>query len=131
MSITRDFGLDAPVIAAEIEPGSLIDQYPPDTEAHALPAFPAIERDVSAIIDESKSWAGIHDAVIALGLEHLATLDFITVFRGKQIGASKKSLTFRLCFRSRDRTLKHEEVDPQMESIIEMIKQQFKAEIRR
>ena len=128
--ITRDFGLDSPVIAAEIEPGSLIDQYPPETEAHALPAFPAIERDVSAIIDESVTWGGIHVAVIALGLEHLDAVDFITVFRGKQIGASKKSLSFRLCFRARDRTLKHEEVDPQMESVIKMIKQQFKAEIR-
>ncbi len=129
--ITRDFGLDAPVIAAEIETGSLIDQYPPDTEAHSLPAFPAIERDVSAIIDESVTWAGIHVAVNALGLEHLEAVDFITVFRGNQIGAKKKSLSFRLCFRARDRTLKHEEVDPQMESVIEMIMQKFKAEIRR
>ena len=128
--ITRAFGLDTPVMAAEIEPGNIIDHYPPDTEAHPLPAFPTIERDVSAIIDESVAWAGIQEAVKALKLDHLEAADFITVFRGKQISAGRKSLSFRLCFRARDRTLTHEEVDPQMESVIKMIKQQFKAEIR-
>jgi phenylalanyl-tRNA synthetase beta subunit len=57
-------------------------------------------------------------------------VEFVTTFRGKQIGAGKRSLTQRVRFRAANRTLRHEEVDPQMQRVMELLKSNFHAEIR-
>ena len=42
-------------------------------------------------------------------------------FRGKQIGAGKKSVTLRMVFRDPERTLRHEEVDPQVDAVVKAL----------
>lgn len=124
------FGIDDPVCAGEFGLPKLYGDYPPETEAHALPSFPAIERDLSLIIDESVTWATITEQISALNLDLLEADEFVTTFRGKQVGAGRKSLTLRLRFRAPDRTLRHDEVDPQMESVVATMHSAFNAEIR-
>ena len=63
-------------------------------------------------------------------LEDLEAIDFVTTFRGKQIGRGHKSVTLRLRFRAPDRTLKSELVDEQVEAIVKALKKQLGAEIR-
>jgi phenylalanyl-tRNA synthetase beta chain len=127
---TQLFGLNVPIVGAEIGLPEHYRQYPPVTEATALPAFPAIERDVSAIIDDRVPWANVRDAVTGLQIEHAEAIEFVTVFRGRQIGAGRKSLTLRIRFRAPDGTLTHDHVDPQMQRVMDMLKAMFKAEIR-
>jgi phenylalanyl-tRNA synthetase beta chain len=128
--VTKQFGLHEPIVAAEIGLPQHYHRYPPPTEAHALPAFPPIERDVSAIVDDQTLWRDVHAAVSGLALQHAEAVEFVTTFRGKQIGLGKKSLTLRVRFRAADRTLRHEEVDPQMQRVMELLKSNFRAEIR-
>ncbi len=124
------YGIDHVLCAAEIGLPRFYDTYPPETEATALPQFPAIERDVSLIVAESVQWADIEACVAELNLDMLEATTFVTTFRGKQIGAGKKSLTMRLRFRADDRTLRHDEVDPQMNRTIETLTSRVDAEIR-
>jgi phenylalanyl-tRNA synthetase beta chain len=130
-AVCRQFGLDGPVAAAELELEPLVRTYPPDTEAHALPAFPAVERDISAVVDEGVSWQRLHDLVEGLGLEHLEAVEFVGAFRGRQIGPGRKSITVRLRFRAADRTLVHESVDLQAEAAMKAFASELGAEIRR
>jgi phenylalanyl-tRNA synthetase beta chain len=60
----------------------------------------------------------------------LEDLTFLTIFRGKQIGKGKKSLSLRMRFRNPDATLRHDEVDPQVNAVIEKLKQGVAAELR-
>lgn len=124
------FDLNEPLWAAEIGLPAAYDQYPPETEARALPNFPSIERDVSAIVDDRLPWIDVKSALDSLRLTHLEAIEFITTFRGKQIGAGRKSLTLRARFRARDRTLTHDEVDPQMKALMGALTSRFAAEIR-
>ncbi len=128
--VTRQFGLNMPIVGAEIGLPQQYRHYPPETEARALPAFPAIERDISAIIEDRTSWAQVSESIAALRLQHAEAIQFVTVFRGKQIGAGRKSLTVRIRFRAPDQTLKHEQVDPQMHRVMDALKANFRAEIR-
>ena len=128
---TMLFGLDEPLAAAEIGLPGYYHLYPPETQAHELPHFPAIQRDISAIIDERVEWVEVKSTLQRLQLQHVETIDFVTTFRGKQIGAGKKSLTIRTRFRAPDRTLKHEEVDPQIASMMQALQAKFAAEIRK
>jgi phenylalanyl-tRNA synthetase beta chain len=127
----RHFDLDLRLLAAELEPGPLLERFPPQTQARALPGFPAIERDVSAILEEGVTWAQVRQSVRERALPHLEAIEFVTTYRGPQIGAGRKSLTLRLRFRADDRTLRHEDVDGAMEGLMRHLTQALGAEIRR
>ncbi len=124
------FGLDAPVVAAELDADALISLYPPQALGHALPQFPGIERDLSLIVPEQVPWTELESGLGALGLEYHTGTRFVSTFRGKQIGSGRKSVTVRLMFRAPERTLRHEEVDPQVQRAIDAMKSHFGAEIR-
>jgi len=126
----EQFDLQTPVVVAELDLPTLIGLYPPVRQVGALPRYPGIERDLSIIVDETVPWqkvdAAIHRAEPAL-LEGIAFLD---VYRGKPIAKGQKSLSFRLRFRDPSRTLRHEEVDPQVQRVIVQLQQHTGAELR-
>lgn len=126
----KQFGLDSPVAVAEVNLDALLALYPPAATVHALPAFPAIERDLSVIVEETTPWAAIESAITSAGPDRMVGLSFAGVYRGKQIGAGKKSVTLRMRFQDPQRTLRHDEVDPQMESVVSALGAAVGAELR-
>lgn len=126
----KQWGLDLPVVVAELSLPALISLWPPRTGAISLPAFPGIRRDLSLIVDESVQYAAIESAVLTTELDRFESLEFVTTYRGKQVGANKKSVTLSLGFRDPNRTLRHEEVDAQMDTAIAALKAAVAAEIR-
>ena len=129
--VGRIFEIDEAVVVAELEIDPLTATYPPDTEAHALPSYPAVERDISAIVGQDTPWAALRTAIDGLQLEHLEAIEFVATFRGPQIGAGRKSVTMRLRFRAPDQTLVRESVDVQVEAVIGALETGVGAEIRR
>ncbi|MEO1130598.1 MAG: phenylalanine--tRNA ligase subunit beta, partial [Planctomycetota bacterium] len=124
------WGLDGPVVCAELDFAELLSLYPPENKVASLPTFPAIERDLSLVVDESLPWADLHGLVEGLDLELLEHCSFVGTFRGTQVGAGRKSVTLRLGFRDPGRTLRHEEVDPQMERLVGAATSSLGAEVR-
>ena len=129
-NLTAMFDLDEPMATTELHIGPLLKDYPPLTIARAMPAFPAIERDISAILAEPTTWREVQGVIDAVGLHFLEAMEFVTTYRGKQIGAGRKSLTVRLRFRAADRTLTHDEVDPQAAAAVAALKENLGAEVR-
>ncbi len=123
-------GLDAPVVGAELNLDTLVELYPPKARIVGLPAFPAIDRDLTVTVGDAVSWAKIDESVARARLQWLDKLEFVGTYRGKQVGPGKKSVTMRLYFRDEHRTLRREEVDPQIESLVAMLKSEVGAEVR-
>jgi len=123
-------GLDLPVAAAELDLDPLLAAYPPRASARALPAFPPIERDLSLIVPDDLAWARVESLVDLAGLERLEGCSFVGAYRGKQVGPGRKSVTLRLRFRDPARTLRHEEVDPQVEAVVAAARRELGAEVR-
>lgn len=126
----QKFDLDAPVVAAELDMATLVGAYPPKALAERLPQFPGIERDLSLVVPEEVSWTQIEAAAGELSLDFHTGTSFVGTFRGKQVGAGRKSVTMRLLFRDPQRTLRHDEVDPQVQRVTEAFKTRFGAELR-
>ncbi|MBL8762031.1 MAG: phenylalanine--tRNA ligase subunit beta [Phycisphaerae bacterium] len=124
------FGLDHPVVAAEIGLEPLIAAFPPKASVTTRPAFPAIDRDLSVIVDEKTTWATLQSIVQSQSMKWRERLEFVGAYRGKQIGPGKKSLTFRLYFRDAQRTLRREEVDPEIDALVARLKKDCGAELR-
>jgi len=124
------FDLHTPLIAAELDLDLLLEAYPPTHQAKPVPRFPAIERDLSFIVDEQVSWAKVQQQVHTAKLKWLEVVCFVGVYRGKSIPEGQKSLTLRLVFRDPQRTLRHEQVDPQVQNIIDQLTKDIGAQLR-
>ncbi|MFW6153795.1 MAG: phenylalanine--tRNA ligase subunit beta [Planctomycetota bacterium] len=95
-----------------------------------LPRFPAIRRDLSVVVDESVTWEQFTAAAGPAAGDLLTGIEYVGTYRGKQVGAGRKSVTARLIFRHADRTLTHEEVDDAIEAVVAALKKAYAAELR-
>jgi phenylalanyl-tRNA synthetase beta chain len=129
-SALAPFGLAGTLAAAELELGMLEGGYPPDARAGLLPAFPAVDRDLSILVPESTPWARVEEIVLAADLPNFESLQFVGTYRGKQVGAERKSVTLRVVFRAPDRTLRREEADAAMATLAGALRSGLGAETR-
>jgi phenylalanyl-tRNA synthetase beta chain len=95
-----------------------------------IPRFPAIERDLSIIVDEEVRWADIAEAVNSKASDKLENIQFVGIYRGKSIPSGKKSVTLSLRFRDEDGTLTHETVDSFQAEIVENLNRLVGANLR-
>lgn len=121
---------DLSMCAAVLRPGPWMTTEAPDTAIDAPPQFPPIERDISAIVDESVSWTTLADTVSELSLPMHERTEFVTVYRGKGVPDQHKSVTLRLRFRADDRTLTREEVEAPMRRVVDALVGTLDAEVR-
>ncbi|QQE11845.1 phenylalanine--tRNA ligase subunit beta [Planctomycetota bacterium] len=129
--VTKDgFDLQMPIAGAELDVEAIIGLYPPVRKVVDLPRVPAIERDLSVVVEEGVSWAAIERVVLEAKPELLEDVQFIEVYRGKPIAKGSKSVSFRMLFRDSVQTLRHEQVDPQMEAIMKKLADDVKSEVR-
>lgn len=129
-AVLNRYGLDEHVVGAEIDLVELVRGYPPRAVVRPLPAFPAIERDLSVVVDEGATWAAIERAALDAKPALLEAVSFVGTYRGKQVGPGRKSVTLRLRFREASRTLRHEEVDPQIEAVVGALRERMNATLR-
>ena len=108
----------------------LVADYPPTREARALPHFPSIDRDLSIVVAETVNWSDLVTVARTAGDELLDGIDFVTTWRDKKLGDDRKSVTMRLRFRTDDRTLRHAEVDPQVDAIAKALVESVDGELR-
>ncbi|MHC4498009.1 MAG: phenylalanine--tRNA ligase subunit beta-related protein [Planctomycetota bacterium] len=95
-----------------------------------IPRFPAIERDLSIIVDEGISWADIVEALKKKAPGELEEIRFVDIYRGKGIPSGRKSVTLSLRFRDEDGTLTHDTVDGFEKAIVESLAACVEAELR-
>lgn len=93
--------------------------------------YPPITRDISFIVDKSFVPNNYFDLIRDIGgglVEEVALLDKFE--NESKFGKDKVSYTYRVIYRSPDRTLKTEEVEPLQDKLYEETKRQFNAELR-
>ncbi len=93
--------------------------------------YPPITRDISFIIGSDFVPNDYFDLIRDIGgnlVEQVSLLDKYE--NAAKFGAGKMSYTYRIIYRSNERTLTVEEINPIQEKITEATKKQFKAEVR-
>jgi phenylalanyl-tRNA synthetase beta chain len=130
----KSFGLEQPLVGGEFIVDDLLALYPPRGNIAPLPAFPSVERDLSPVVAESTTWADVSRLVQGVGSSNegkrIESFRFIGTYRGKQLGEGKKSVTLRVVFRDSTKTLRHEEVDPEVNVLMDRMKSDLHAEFR-
>ncbi|OIO20464.1 MAG: phenylalanine--tRNA ligase subunit beta [Candidatus Magasanikbacteria bacterium CG_4_9_14_0_2_um_filter_41_10] len=122
-------GLDARTAVLEVNLSELVPLLSEKTRYQTLSQYPSIERDIAFVIDTNAQHEEIATALINADL---LTVDvaLFDVFMGKNIPEGKKSMAYRITYRSDEKTLEGKDVDVVHEKIVAMLQKKFGAEIR-
>ena len=116
--------------AAELDFELLLALQQSEIKVTPIPRFPAIQRDLSIIVDEKIRWSDIIEAVKQKATPELENIQFVDIYRGQGIPAGKKSVTLSLRFRDENGTLTHEMVDGFQAEIVKSLNKHVAAELR-
>lgn len=93
--------------------------------------YPAITRDISFIVPKTFVANDYFDLIRDIGGDLVEEVELLDKYENDaKFGADKMSYTYRIIYRSIDRTLKTEEIDPLQSKIESETISQFHAEIR-
>jgi len=133
--LQKAFELREPLAMCEIDLVKLAALPSAPARYSEPPQFPEVMRDIAMVVDESVAWSEI-DSFARAWTAHDVLRDkseaprFLSVFRGKQIGAGKKSVAFSIVYRASARTLTDDEVNAAQAKFQEAILAKFNATLR-
>jgi phenylalanyl-tRNA synthetase beta chain len=128
--VAEKLSLREPPSAAELDLGALLSGAQLVPQLAALPRFPAVERDLSLVLDESVRYDAIERLVGELDLAWLESLEYVTTYRGKPLDKGVKSVTVKLIFRSPNQTLTSEQVEASVVKVVEAATTRLGAALR-
>lgn len=93
--------------------------------------FPPITRDISFIVSEDFVPNNYFDLIRDIGGDLIEEVKLLDKYENtEKFGVGKVSYTYRILYRSNERTLRTEEIDPIQNKIYAETKKQFNAELR-
>lgn len=92
-------------------------------------AFPPVWRDLALIVDQGIPVAEIQKTLQVSAGKLLESCELYDVYVGEKMPPGKRSLTFRLVYRSPERTLTEEEINKQQDRVIRTVEKQFDAHL--
>jgi phenylalanyl-tRNA synthetase beta chain len=119
-----------PVAVAEVGLDPLLDRAFEVPDLQAVPRFPSVVRDVALIVDDRVTHDSIIRTIWRNAPNELTRAELFDIFRGRGIGAGKKSLAYSLVYRSPRGNLTDEDANAYHATIKEALKRDLSAEIR-
>jgi phenylalanyl-tRNA synthetase alpha chain len=93
--------------------------------------FPPITRDISFVVDKNFIPNNYFDLIRDIGGDLVEQVELLDKYENpEKFGRDKLSYTYRIVYRSNERTLTTEEIDPMQDKIYKETKAQFKAQVR-
>ncbi|HEV3215487.1 MAG TPA: phenylalanine--tRNA ligase subunit beta [Vicinamibacterales bacterium] len=83
-----------------------------------LPRYPSIARDISIVVDDTLPASTVRGTIASAAPATLVSAQEFDRYQGKGVPDGRVSLSFRLTFRSADRTLTDAEIDAAMKEIL-------------
>jgi len=96
----------------------------------SLPRFPSVSRDMAVIVDESLPVQRVEDFIWQLQEPMLERVEIFDIYRNSQLGDGKKSIGYRLLYRSAERSLTDAEVNEMHGRLVERVLKSFHATLR-
>ena len=130
----RRFALRETAFVFELDLEALAAQVPGIRQIRPIPRFPSVSRDISLIVEGAVPAGDVADALKSAdvpGRELVETAFLFDLYEGEGIPAGRRSLSFRLVYRSPSETLSDERVNAIHSAIADHVLRQFNAELPR
>ena len=96
----------------------------------ALPKFPAVERDLSVVVDQAMEAEEVMGAIRTFRQPYVEEVTLFDVYQEPPIPEGKKGISYRIRYQAKDRTLTDEEVNQYHEKILSRLKEVFQLDLR-
>ena len=127
-AVAGAFDVSGKIFVFEIELGKILPSVSTRYVFKSMPKYPGVTRDIALIVDDAISYQQLLDAI--KGYKLIADVSLFDYYRGEQVPSGKKSMAFRVLFQSEERTLKDEEVDKILKSIVDKLSKELGASRR-
>jgi phenylalanyl-tRNA synthetase beta chain len=122
--------LDVPrALAAELDLDRLIELTQP-TRYRPISRYPATTQDLAVVVAVDMATDRVIAALHKYAGRDLESVELFDVYEGPQVGAGKRSLAFRLAFRSLERTLSDADINKVRVKIVRGLERDVGATIR-
>ncbi|MBI9075599.1 MAG: phenylalanine--tRNA ligase subunit beta [Desulfatibacillum sp.] len=125
--VLKKFDIKQDVFVAEIDVTSLLEAVPEKITYEAPPRFPATDRDITIISDKAVEADAVLAHIRKMNHEWVRSLEVVAVYEGDPVPEGKKSLSFRITYRSDTTTLQDKEVNEVHEGIGKEVMSTFAA----
>lgn len=119
-----------PCCVIELDFEKLLEYAPRRITTHALPRYPAVERDVAIVVDRDFAAQQIIDWFKNSGNALIEYVEVFDQYIDAPIPEGKKSLAYKISYRAEDRTLTDTEINALHQSLVERLGTTFGAERR-
>jgi phenylalanyl-tRNA synthetase beta chain len=127
--VLRQFDLEPPVFALEVDVGALEAHLPGLRRYRELPRFPAVKRDLSLVVPPGVSYADLEAVARGAAGPQLESLQCFDVFAAGPAGGDR-SVGLRLRYRDAERTLADDDVAPSIEAIVRRLADALRVTLR-
>jgi phenylalanyl-tRNA synthetase beta chain len=126
--VAMAFDITEPVYLLEIDLKALVSFSIIMKTYKPVPRFPAIVRDMALILDAGLTHKQVQ--TIIQGFPLVEQVDVFDVYSGEQVAAGKKSLAYRISYRSTQHTLTDEEVNQVQQKVLNSLMSELGAVLR-
>lgn len=129
-AVCANFKLDTEVYAAVIDFEALAGLADMSRHYAPLPKFPAVTRDIAVTVDKTVEVGQIVKIIEAQGSDIIEDCKLFDIYEGVQVGRDKKSVAYSITFRSAEKTLTDEDVNPVIDRILKQLEEKLGAQLR-
>ena len=135
--VLMNYEINKRVYLAELNITKIVKYSRANKKYEEVPKFPAVERDIAIIVDESIEVGELEKAItkkckkLLKGKKSLEELKLFDIYRDAKLGENKKSVAYSLIFRDKTKSLSDDEINPVMEEVIKELEEKFGAELRK
>ncbi len=130
MMVEREMKFKNPIFVGEFLTEEIFKNSLKEIKYEDFSRFPAVDRDISFLIDKEISFQKIRDLISRMKIEELVDVNLIDVYGGKGIPEGKVSYTIRVVFQKKERTLTDDEADKLRDAIVSLLVKKFKISFR-
>ncbi len=128
--VAESFDIKYPVWLLELNFEKLFELRKTDVRFNPLPKFPSVVRDLAVVVDKAFMVQDGIAFILSLGETLLEEVEILDIFESPQLGESLKSVTYRLTYRSYERSLTDEEVNEVHQRIAKTMTEHFGIKLR-
>ena len=129
-NVSKTYGFDVPVYVCICDTEKLLATAPAEKHYKPLPKFPAVERDLAFVCDESLTSGELKKAIVKYGGKMLESVEVFDIYRDAKIGENKKSMAYSLTLRSPEKTLEDADCDKIVYKILNGLERDFGVTLR-
>ncbi|HEX8034539.1 MAG TPA: hypothetical protein VF510_11860, partial [Ktedonobacterales bacterium] len=128
--VAARFDLQKRTYLLEMDLERLFQAVPQHVLQQPIPRYPAAERDLAVVVDQSVPAAEVLAVIRESGGELLRDVRLFDVYTGEGIPPGKKSLAYALTYQSPERTLTDTEVEQAQQSVVKALADRLGAALR-